>query len=312
MTLDLLCLGNLTIDDIVLPDGTTRMGCFGGDAIYGAIGASYWSGTVQFVAPVGVDFPPEHIQLLKEMGWNTTGLARREIPNIRNWVVYEYDGRRTWILRSDPADFLELSPNLEDIPAGFREAKAGLVLAMDLAAQEGLVPLLKGLGMMVALDPQEDYIFGNQERIFKLLAGVDIFTPSEEEVHRLLGHNDYPRAAREFAGYGPKIVIVKKGGGGSLIFDSRSQCQWELPVYPVPVKDTTGAGDAYCGGFMAMYLMSGDILKSGLAGTVSASFAVEDFGINHMLTVDRQVARQRLNHLSAQIELNAVEGENDS
>lgn len=297
--LDLICLGNLTIDDIVHPDGATRMGCFGGDAIYAALGASYWTDAVQFVAPVGADFPPEHLSRLKQARWDVSGLPRRQVQSIRNWVVYEYDGQRSWILRSNPDDFLELSPTWEDIPPAFRDTKAAMILAMDLAAQEALATRLKATGALVALDPQEDYIAGNQARILKMLSHVDIFLPSQEEVYRLLGHRDYPRAAREFAGYGCETVVVKMGGEGSLIFDQVTGRCIELPVYPATVTDTTGAGDAYCGGFLAMYVQSQDLVKAGLAGSVSASFAIEDFGLAHMFQVDRSTAEQRLSELAA-------------
>jgi sugar/nucleoside kinase (ribokinase family) len=292
--LDLICLGNLTIDDIVLPDGRTNMGSFGGDAIYAALGASYWCNRVGFVAPIGTDFPQEHLSKLQAAGWDTSGLANRELPSIRNWVVYEGDGRRTWILRSDPGDFLELSPRFEDIPDGFRSARAALLLAMDLTAQDWLVSQLKAPGKLVALDPQEDYIAGNQGRIFEMLSSVDIFLPSSEEVYRLTGSRDYEKAAIEFTGYGCRIVVVKLGAEGSLIYERSTNQFWRIPAYPVTVIDTTGAGDAYCGGFIAMYIKTHDLERSGLAGAVSASFAVESMGLDSMLQIKPGMAAARL------------------
>ena len=221
----------------------------------------------------------------------------RSLPTIRNWIVYEYDGRRTWITRSNPDDFFELSPRPVDIPSAYLAAKSFLVLAMDLAAQETLAPFLKSLGSVVCLDPQEDNILGNQERVFKILSSVDIFLPSQEEVHRLLGHRDYERAAREFVQYGPKIVGVKMDEQGSLIFDSERDQFWKIPIYRTCVQDTTGAGDSFCGGFMAMYMKSGDLYKSGLAGAVSASFAVEAYGTAKLFDVKREEAEQRLEEL---------------
>lgn len=300
MSLDLICLGNLTVDDVVLPDGKTKMGCFGGDAIWATIGASFWGDQVRFVAPMGTDFPESHIANLKSTGWDLSGLAQRDIPSMRNWVIYEYDDRRTWVLRSNPDDFLELSPTLADIPTAYRNAKAALVLAMVLPAQEKLVPQLRDLGLFVALDPQEDYIPGNQERVFKMLEGVDVFLPSEEEVWRLLGHRDYERAAKELAECGCKIVAVKLGEKGSLIYERDSQQTWRIPIYPTVVKDTTGAGDSYSGGFMTMYLKYHDLMKAGLAGSVSASFAVEVFGLDNMMRIDRRTAQRRLDELERQ------------
>ena len=67
---------------------------------------------------------------------------------------------------------------------------------MDLAAQENLVNGLHGGKSLVALDPQEDNIVGDEQRVLEMLRKVDIFLPSEIEVERLLGHDDYRVAAR--------------------------------------------------------------------------------------------------------------------
>jgi ribokinase len=300
VALDLVCLGNLSIDDVVHPDGTTQMETFGGDAIYATIGASFWTGKVKCVAPIGTDFPARHLEDLRKAGFDTRGLPTRAIPNVRYWVVYEYDGRRTWIFRNDPNDFYLLAPTFEDIPLEFRDSKAFLLLGMELVSQEQLVPQLKNLGGIIALDSQEDYIAGNQERIFKMLANVDIFLPSQVELEGLVGHKDYPRAARQLAAYGPRIIVIKMGGEGSIIFDRIQDRFWKIPIYPTRVQDSTGAGDAYCGGFMASYVRSGDLVRSGLAGAVSASYTIEGFGLTHMFKIDPREGEHRLQELIQQ------------
>jgi sugar/nucleoside kinase (ribokinase family) len=295
---DLICLGNLTIDDVVLPDQSQRLGCFGGDTIYSALGAACWSDRVGFVSPVGTDFPAEHTARLETSGWDTRGLPKRSIPGIRNWVIYQDNNNRKWILESNPDDFFELSPTLEDIPADYYQSQGFMILAMDLAAQEMLAPELRRHGL-VAVDPQEDYIEGNIERILAMLQNVDIFLPSQEEVFRLLGHHDYERACRQFAGYGASIVVVKMGSEGSLIYHHAKNQFWHIPIYETKVVDATGAGDAYCGGFRAMYVKTGDLLQAGLAGAVSASFAIEGFGLTHMFDIDPEAAQARFDALKA-------------
>ena len=298
MSYDLVCLGNLSIDDIVLPDYTTRLNCFGGDTIYAALGARWWSDAVRFVAPAGADYPEEHFEYLNRSGMDTRGLPWRAIPSLHYQVIYKNNNQRTWIMKSKPGDFLELSPTLEDIPTDYREARAFLVLAMDLTAQETLAPALRSYGL-VALDPQEEYIPGNEARLLALLKEVDIFLPSQEEVFLLLGHRDYEKACRLFAECGPKVVVIKMGPDGSLIFDAKADRFQPIPIFKTSVVDTTGAGDAYCGGFMAMYVRSGDLLKAGLAGAVSASFAIQDFGLTHMFSIGRAEAEQRFQTLEA-------------
>ena len=291
--LDLVCLGNITIDDVVLPNGRTRMGCFGGDAIYAAMAASYWSPKVQFVAPVGKDFSQSNLEALKKLGWSLRGMPRRDTTGIWNWIIYEYDGRRTWIDRGPTKDFYQLSPKIDDIPQEYRSSRAYLLLAMDLQATEELVAALKGSGALIAMDPQEEYILGNQKRIFELLKGVDIFLPSQIEVERLFGHTDYRRAAQELASLGCQVVAIKLGAEGSLVYHKDSNQFFEFPVYTTKVVDTTGAGDSYSGGFMAMYAQSHNLVKSGLAGTISSSFAIEGFGLSSALKTRTKAAQQR-------------------
>ncbi|HEX9013839.1 MAG TPA: PfkB family carbohydrate kinase [Anaerolineaceae bacterium] len=299
MPYDLVCLGNLSIDDVVLPDQTTRPNCFGGDTIYGALGARWWSDSVRFVAPAGADFPAENLDYLEKAGLETRGLPRRSIPGVHYRVVYHSRDQRTWTMLSEGGDFGALSPSLADIPADYLDASAFLILAMDLGAQEALAPALHARGML-ALDPQEEYIPGNEARVLAMLADVDIFLPSQEEIFLLFGHRDYETACRELAARGPQVVVVKLGQAGSLVYDARADSFHRIPIYKTQTLDTTGAGDTYSGGFTAMYVRNGDLVKAGLAGAVSASFAVEGFGLSHMFAIPAAAARQRLSELEAQ------------
>ncbi len=296
MKYDLICLGNLTIDDVILPDGTKKMGCFGGDTIYSALGAALWKSRVGFVAPVGTDFPQEHLAHFQSFGWDTRGLAKRSIPSIRNIVVYKDNDNREWTVESDPSDFFELSPTMDDIPLDYLQSSAFMILAMDLAAQEILSHALRKYGL-VAVDPQEDYIYCNIDRILAMLKNVDIFLPGEEEVFRILGHRNNEKACFQFANYGAGIVVVKMGSDGSLIYSQTTDQFWRIPAYKTDVVDPTGAGDAFCGGFMAKYSKTGDLFASGLAGAVSASFAIEEFGLAHMFAIDKLKAQQRYEEL---------------
>ena len=302
MAIDLVCLGNVTIDDTVMPDGLTKMACFGGDTIYGALSAALWNENVRVVAPIGEDFPPEHLKKLGDLGWDLAGLPVRPLPTSRSWVIYEYNGDRTWVARSDPDNFFELSPKPEDLPEAYLESKAFLILAMDLKSQEILAKYLHDLGALVCLDTQEDNIVGNQDRVFSMLPNVNIFMPSQTEVHRLLGHDDYKRAAKEFAEYGPEVVVIKMGEQGSLIYQSTIGNFIKVPSFKTKAVDTTGAGDSYCGGFMGMYINNQNLLHAGLAGAVSASFAVEKFGNNRLIEVTQDEANQRFEELLAQTE----------
>jgi ribokinase len=135
-----------------------------------------------------------------------------------------------------------------------------------------------------------------------MMRQVDFFMPSREEARRLLGGDDPERAAREFAQVGTPGVVIKLGADGSLVYDKASAQLTHVPIYPAQVIDVTGAGDAYCGGFLAGYLETRNPLQAACYGTVSASFCVENLGAIPAKRVTRAEAEQRLQTLVEKLE----------
>ena len=293
----LVCLGNFTIDDVMLPDGREMPGCIGGDALYATLAARPWEPSCELVAPVGNDFPAEISERMRKAGLADDGLPRHDLPTLHNRVEYFADGTRRWTLFATEREFDELSPRPADIPASYRNARAFMVLAMTLSAQRDLVADLRAnTRAIVALDPQEDYIEGNEAAIRTMVSQLDIFMPSAEEVQRLLGTGDWDVAARALAELGPQVVVIKLGAEGSLIYDRRRDAQFRIPAFPVKnVVDTTGAGDSFCGAFMACYLQDpARPEEAARAGAVAASFAVEGYGVDPLFEALPARMRERL------------------
>src|SRR5205823_148963 len=96
---DVVVVGNLTIDDVVLPDGATSMGTVGGNAVWAALGARLWDPSVGIVTRCGDDFPTAALDELRSLGIVLDGVVSVDGPTIRNWVVYERDGTRRWLHR---------------------------------------------------------------------------------------------------------------------------------------------------------------------------------------------------------------------
>jgi sugar/nucleoside kinase (ribokinase family) len=290
----LVCLGQFTIDDIVQWDGTVHMGCVGGDAVFSWFGAHLWVDDVGVVGPVGDDFPIPELQTLRDASEGFDGIGQRSAPTIRNWVLHERDGRRTWVLRTDPTLNYELSPRYSDIPAAYRGARAFLIAAMDMGAQDELASLLRRSDVLLSLDPEENYIRGNEKRFAELLAKIDVFLPSAIEAQQLVGHADYERALRELAAIGPTIVAIKLGAEGAIVYERSTDLAVHVAAYPARFVDGTGAGDAFCGGFMAGLACHLSPRAAALWATVAASFAVEAVGWLPLLTITRAEAEQRL------------------
>lgn len=291
----LVCLGNLSLDDIVRPDGSRHLGQPGGDALYGCLAARLFDPSAEFVAPVGADEPPALRAIIEQSGLSIEGMSRRSAPTLRNSFVYGSDDTRDAALMSTTADFDLLSPRPADVPERYRRTRAFMILAMTLDAQVDLVSAFRAEHpeTMIALDPQDEYIAGHVDEVLALVAKVDVFLPSLDEVRELLGHEDALQAARFFAELGPNIVVIKMGGRGSLSYHAGTgQTVW-LPACPARVVDTTGAGDAFCAGFLAALLRDGSLEAAARAGAVAASFAVESFGLSALAAATPSSIRKR-------------------
>ncbi len=279
----IVVLGQLSIDDVVLPDGQTSMAACGGDATYAALSASLWTGPVGVVAPAGADFPPTHLARLRELGLDLTGVSPRPGPAIRYWVIYEADGRRRWLQRSPESAFADTAPTPEDIPPVFRSAGAFHIAAMPLSSVEQLVAAVRRWApdAVLTLDTHEDEVAGFQDRIAAMLPSVTAFIPSREEVTSWFGWDDPERAIRELGRLGQRYTIIKMGADGSLVHDARSGELTEVGLAPGPVVDVTGAGDAFCGSFVAGLALGDGPGQAAARGAAGASLSIGGFGALH-------------------------------
>ena len=287
-------LGQLSIDDVVLPDGRTSMAGCGGDATYAALSASLWTTPVGVVAPAANDFPKVHLARLRELGLDLAGVTPRPGAAIHYWVVYEEDGRRRWLQRSPESAFTETAPRPEDVPAEFRAAAAYHIAAMPLGAVEGLVAAIRGWAptAILTLDTHEDEVAGFQDRIAALLPQVTVFAPSREEVASWFGWDDPGRAIRELGGLGQRATVIKMGGEGALVHDARTGRLTEIGLAPGPVVDVTGAGDAFCGSLVAGLALGDDPVRAATRGAAGASLALGDFGALHPWLLPAEASRR--------------------
>ena len=146
----------------------------------------------------------------------------------------------------------------------------------------------------------------------ELLQSLDYLLPSIEElaVHadavfdiEAGGKNDGPHvfeSARRLLACGPRGIGVKMGARGMRLLP-RDEKKWiQIPIYPTEAVDPTGAGDAFCGGFLVGMAKTGNPEQAALYGAVSASFIIEDFGVLHALKVEAAQAHARLKRLREQ------------
>lgn len=271
-------VGHLTIDDLVYWHGAIRMGNVGGDALYAALGASVMGVPSVVVSRLGQEFPPAALQDYAGTGVDMS-VKVVGAPSIRQWVLYESDGSRTFVMHPGSGSLEEMSPviNEHDIPYGSTVHVAPMPVGRQRAWCEALVER----GCSVTLDPHEDSCVDSRAEVLGLLPLVRAFLPSEREASRLVAGSPSD-AVRTFRGQGAAIAGVKIAGAGSVV--AFSDEMWHVPALPVRVRDATGAGDSYCGAFAAALSEGHDGLLAACWATAAASVIVEALGTE----VDRE------------------------
>jgi ribokinase len=157
---------------------------------------------------------------------------------------------------------------------------------------------------IVTLDTHEDFIAGFQERISALLPMVTAFLPSRDEVASWFGDDDPDRHIIDLLAFGPRTVVIKMGSNGALLRSRDMRQTMLVPPVPVTVRDVTGAGDAFCGGFVARLAQTGNCLEAAMGGAVAASFAVESQGSLALVGVDPDERDRRLAKLRPSVQEN--------
>jgi len=292
MSLDLVVAGNLLVDDIVYPDGRTRMGEAGGAALYAALAASLWGAKVGIASVRGEDYPIAALDALAARGVDLTGVRALDGPGVRTWLLYEERGRRVIHRLGSPSHEV-VSPRPVDFPASYRDARAIHIAPMPFEIQSALVQgLAPSRETALSLDPHEPIREQNLEAWRAVLANVDALFVSEDELLLPAAVLDPRVALRALAGAGGRLrfVAFKRGRAGGLLYDARERAFMEWPPVPRLSGDPTGAGDAFAGGFLAA-IVAGRTLESALdQAIVSASFALEDWGANGLLAATREEA----------------------
>ncbi|HLL80773.1 MAG TPA: hypothetical protein VKT25_14795, partial [Ktedonobacteraceae bacterium] len=190
-----IIVGNLTIDDVVLPDGTTRMSSLGGNSLYAALGARLWQPGVGIVTRRGDDFPGDLTRVLLSLGVSTGGIVDIAGPTVRNWVVYETGGERHWIYRTPRERSREVAVQARDIPRSWLAADPPPVVhiaAMPIEAAEAIVEAVRRAAprAIITLDTHEDYVADYRQRLRALAAKVNAFLPSRSELADLVSYDD--------------------------------------------------------------------------------------------------------------------------
>ena len=324
---DYAVVGGLREDYFITPDGAAHLRKMGGNAVYAAVGARLWAERVGILSRVGANYPAEWLEVIGAHGLDTGGVTRVPGPlDTRTFYAYltrevredirpelhfarvghplpvELDGYATSTEgQADPETFSPLAVRPEEVPPHYLAARGVHLAPYDFALHRKLPPLLRHHHVRyVTCDPSVRYMQPQFEaEVRGIVSGLDAFLPSEMETRGYFAEplNDLWEAAEAFGALGARCVVLKLGARGQYVYETASRRKWHVPAYPVEAVDVTGAGDSYCGGFLAGLGLTDDPLEAALRGNVSASLVVEGIGALYALEHGPALARERLEAL---------------
>src|SRR5437879_261763 len=250
-----------------------------------ATAASYFT-PVSLIAVVGEDFPEVHLKFLRMRGIDLTGLERRPGKTFRWRGEYTHQLNEAKTLETQLNVFETFRPR---IPEAYRSPDLLFLANSDPQLQHTVLQQVKRPSL-VACDTMNFWIEGKRTALIRLLKDVDVLIINAGEARALGGDPNLVKVARTIREAGPATLIVKRGEYGALMF-SRDRV-FAAPAFPLEqVKDPTGAGDCFAGGFMGYLASTGNLSEEAFCravvfGSVMASFAVEEFSLDRLRQLD--------------------------
>jgi sugar/nucleoside kinase (ribokinase family) len=294
---DLVLLGNLLVDDVVFPDGRTRMAQPGGAILYASLAAALWGARVGCVSLRGDDYPPPALDALEARGVSLDGVHPLGGNGVRTWLLYEGDIRRV-IHRLGCPSHEAVSPGPAHVPAAWRQARAFHLAPMPLAIQRELVAAIRGWERPgspahISLDPHVPLDEATFDDWRSLLSNVDVFLPSDDEMRWQPAVPDASAFSRLASGR-LRHVLWKRGASGGTMYDARDGSVRTWRAAGPPVEDPTGAGDAFMAGFVTATLEGAEPAEALQRAAVTAGFAIQSWGPDGLLGAGRDAAATRL------------------
>jgi sugar/nucleoside kinase (ribokinase family) len=296
--MSLTVVGSIAFDSVRTPFGE-RERMLGGSAVHFSLAASFFT-EVRVVGPVGDDFGDEEVKVLEDRGVVTDDIERVAGGQTFFWKGhYEYDMNVAHTDDTQLNVFADFDPKLSE---DARQAQM-LFLGNIQPDLQRRVRAACREAELAALDSMNLWIDTARDSLVGAIGEVDCVLLNDAEIRELTGQPNLARAARALMEMGPKIVVAKRGEYGAVLFTEDDF--FAIPGFLLEdVRDPTGAGDSFAGGFLG-YLdgrrSAGDsvldptVLRQAMAyGSVLASFNVEDFGTERVRSVTRDEIDERL------------------
>lgn len=285
--MSLLVVGSVAFDAIETPFGKTDK-IIGGAATFITLAASYFTKKINLVAVVGGDFLKSDIQMLQQHGINTAGLQIKENEKSFFWSGKYHNDMNA---RDTLVTELNVLGTFDPIvPEEYQNCEYLMLGNLAPSVQRTVIQRLRKRPKLIVMDTMNFWMDIALTDLLETLTMVDVLSINDEEARQLAKEYSLVKAARKILTMGPKILIIKKGEHGALLF--RENQVFFAPALPLEdVFDPTGAGDTFAGGFIGYLASTRDtsfdnMKRAIIYGSSMASFCVEKFGT------------ERLQHLS--------------
>lgn len=291
----LVIVGTVAFDAIQTPFGKTDR-ILGGAATYIGLSASLFNLNSAIISIVGGDFPNEYLDLLKDKEMNLEGLQIIKEGKTFFWSgQYHNDMNTRDTLVTDLNVLADFQPI---VPERYKDTEVLMLGNLHPLVQQSVIDQIPVRPKLVVLDTMNFWMDHTLDELLKVISKVDVITINDEEARQLTGEYSLVNAAQKIKKMGPEYIVIKKGENGALLFHKDEV--FFAPALPLKeVFDPTGAGDTFAGGFTGYLAKTEDysfenMKNAVIYGSALASFCVEKFGTERLLTVNRKEMHQRL------------------
>lgn len=293
--MSLLVVGTVAFDAIETPFGKTDK-IVGGAASYIALASSYFTKEINLVSVVGDDFPQEFMNTLKGQGVNLEGLQIKKGEKSFFWSGrYHNDMNSRDTLDTQLNVLADFDPI---VPEAYKNCDFLMLGNLMPVVQQKVLSQLSKRPKLIVLDTMNFWMDIAMPELMETLKGIDVLTINDSEARQLSGEYSLVKAAQKILAMGPKVLVIKKGEHGALLFNKDEV--FFAPALPLEdVFDPTGAGDSFAGGFIGYLAKTKDISfenmkRAIIFGSAMASFTVEKFGTERLIGLSQKEVDDRV------------------
>src|SRR4051794_39703238 len=241
--MSLVVVGSIAFDSVKTPFGE-RERMLGGSAVHFALAASFFT-EVRVVGPVGDDFGDAELAVLATRNVDTSDIEHVEGGKTFFWRGhYDHDMNVAHTDETQLNVFADFQPKLSPESCEAQMLFLGNIqpdLQRDVRRQSS--------ASFAALDSMNLWIDTARESLVAAIAEVDCLLLNDAELRMLTQQPNLVHAARAAREMGPSVIVAKRGEYGAVLFSEAGS--FAIPGLPLEdVRDPTGAGDSFAGGFL--------------------------------------------------------------